>query len=56
MAINVYLLSLKNKINNQSRNRIIDTENVLIVARWEEGWGIGEKGDGSKKYKLVITE
>ena len=32
-------LNLKNKISNQNRNRIIDTENVLMVARWEEGVG-----------------
>ena len=30
-------LNLKNKINKQNRNRIIDTENILMVAIWKEG-------------------
>ena len=42
MAINTYQhLILKHKINEANKNRIIDTENVSIVARWErgaEGW------------------
>ena len=21
-----------------------------------EGWGVGEKGEGNKKYKLAVTE
>ena len=31
-------------------------ENILLVARWEAGWGMGEKGEGIKKYKFVVTE
>ena len=27
--------------NKQNRNRLIDTENKLMVARWEEAWGAG---------------
>lgn len=38
----------------QNRNRPIDTENVLVVARWE-GFG-GEKGEVIKKYELVVKE
>ena len=29
---------LKDKINKQNRNRIIDTENVLTAVRWVGGW------------------
>ena len=44
MAINTYLqLNLKNKINKQNRNRIIDTDNILMMARWEGCWGDGQK-------------
>ena len=40
----------------QNRNRIIDTENILMVARWEVGPGMDEKGEDIQKYKLVLTE
>ena len=40
----------------QNRNRIADTESVLMVARWEGVCGEGGKGEGIKKYKLVVTE
>ena len=46
MAIHIYQqLNLKKKIqaNKQNRNRIIDSENVLMVARWEGGWEDGQK-------------
>lgn len=33
----------KNK-QTQNKTRLIDTENKLMVARWEEGLGLGEKG------------
>ena len=32
-----YMWSLKNKINGQSRNKLIDTENKSMAARWERG-------------------
>ena len=45
MAINIYLSIIESKKQNkQNRNRIIDTENVLIVDRWEAVRGMGEKG------------
>ena len=40
--------NLKNKPNEQTkqyRNRSIDTENKLIVARREVGGGLGETGE-----------
>ena len=48
--------NLKTKINTQNRNRLKDTENKLMVVGWEEGWGLGEKGAGVKKYKLAVTK
>ena len=43
-------------MNKQNRNRLIDTENILTDARWKRGSGMGEKGEGIKKHKLVVTE
>ena len=45
-------------MNKQNRKRIIGTENVLMVARWEGscGGGGGDKREGIKKSKLVVTE
>ena len=40
----------------QNKNRLIHTENILTIARWHGGWGHGEKGEGIKKHKLVVTE
>ena len=42
--------------NKQNRNTSIDTENRLMVARWEGLWEMGEKGKRIKNYKLVVTE
>ena len=40
-------MNLKNRINKQAeQNRIIDTENVLMLARWE-----GCRGEWMKKVK-----
>ena len=55
MAINTYLSKTQSKKQNkQNRSRVIDTENVSMVARWARG--IGKKGEGVKKYKLVVME
>ena len=43
-------------MNKQKRNRLIDTEKILIIARWEVVAGMDEKGEGIRKYKLVVTE
>ena len=37
--------NLKNTINKQNRNGLIDTENRLMVTRWEAG-----KGEEIKNY------
>ena len=53
------------EMNKQHRNRFIGTEKRLVVARlwvgggvggWGEVWGLGGKGEGVKKYKLVVTK
>ena len=44
-------LKKKSRIERDS-----DTENVLLVASWEEGRGMGEKGEVIRNYKLVVTE
>ena len=47
MAKNMYQqLNLKNKINTQNRNTFIDTENILMVARWKGVGGMSENGEG----------
>ena len=43
-------------MNKQNSNRLADTENILMVARGERGWRLGEKGGGIEKYRLVVTE
>ena len=48
----IYIWNLENK---QNRSRLIDTENKLMVARWERGWGLGGNGEGIK-YKVVLTK
>lgn len=40
-------------MNKQNRKRIVDTENILMVARWEGPWETGKKDEGIKKYKLL---
>ena len=38
------------------RDRIMDTESILMVCRWRSNWGYVWRGEGIKKYKLVVTE
>ena len=38
-------------MNKQNRNRLIDTENILMIAG-----GVCEKGEGMKKHRLVVTK
>ena len=42
-------------MNKQNRNKLVDTENLLTFARWDGSWG-DKKGEGIRKYKLVVTE
>ena len=39
-----------------NKKKLIDTENILMVVRWEGGWGMSENGEGIKNYKLVVTK
>ena len=36
---------------NQTKNRLIDTENKLVVARVEGGWGRSEMGEGDQEIQ-----
>ena len=38
------------------QNRLIDTENKLMVTRWERTWELGAKGDRIKKCTLAIIK
>ena len=42
---------MKNETDN-----LIDTENKLMLARWEGVWEMVEKVEGIKKYKLAVTK
>ena len=56
MTINTYLSTTEYKItkltSKQNRNRLTDTESILMIAKWEKCWGVGEKGEGINNYKL----
>ena len=51
-----FLGNLKKTINKENRNRLTDTENRLMVAKWERIWRLGEKGERIDKYRLVVTK
>ena len=40
------------KTKEQNKNKLIDAENRLIVAG--SGWGVGEFGEDSQRYKLPV--
>lgn len=58
MAIDTYLSTndSEKKIKQQNRNRLLDAENILTVARWEGVEGYEWKADGIKQHKLLVTE
>ena len=39
-------------MNKQNRNRLIGTENILMVARWEGVGRLGEKDEGIKTVQI----
>ena len=43
-------------MNKQNRIRLIDTENKLMVARGRGHGRLCEKGEGIKKYRLVVAK
>ena len=44
MAINTHQqINLKNKTKKWNRNRLIDTEKLLTIDRWEGVWGMDVK-------------
>ena len=38
------------KQNKQTKNKLTDTENILVVTRGEEGWRVSETGKGAQLY------
>ena len=49
--------NLKNTyMNKQNRNKVIGTENKLMIFKWVGGGKLGEKCEGIKKYKLAVTK
>ena len=41
-------------MNTPNRNKLIDTENKLVVTRWEEFGRRAKKVKGIKMYKLPV--
>ena len=48
--------NLKNKISNENRNRLMDTENRLMVDRGEGVERQGKKSERITKYTSIVTE
>ena len=44
--------NLRDKINKQNKNKLTDTENKLMAARWEGDMGWWKKGERIKMYRL----
>lgn len=40
--------NLKNKYKQQNKNKLIDTENRLVVIKGEKGGEVGEMGEGGQ--------
>ena len=42
----------------KNRDRIMDTERVLMTGRWEEVWGMGEQGGDEEvqigRYRVAM--
>ena len=58
MAINTCLSTVDSKKKNkkQNRTRFIDTQNILMVTDGRFVGGLGEEGEGIKKYELIVPE
>ena len=41
-------------MNKYKRNKPIDTENILMAAKWERGWREVKMGEGLRCKLLVI--
>ena len=41
---------------NKQQRRLIESENRPMVARGEGVGGLGVRGEGIEKYRLVVTE
>ena len=51
-----YMQNLNNNINEQTKQKKDSWGNRLVVARGERVGGLGEKGEGTEKYRQVVTE
>ena len=49
------MLNLKNKRNEQTKQKLTYRENNLMVPRWKGFGEMGEKGEGIKKHKLIVN-
>ena len=43
-------------MNQQNRSKLIDTETIMMVARWERVGGMGDSGEGLKMCKLPVIK
>ena len=43
-------------MNTQKRNRLADPEIKLMAVRGQGAGELGDKGEGIKKYRLIVTE
>ena len=48
-------LESKTKINNESRNRLIDTVNILNGCQIGGVWGMSKEGEGIKSTDWLLT-
>ena len=52
-----YMENLQKKINEQTKKKQTHRyREHLIVAKWEWGWGMGEKGEEIKMCKLPVIK
>ena len=43
-------------MNKQNRNRLIDTDNKLMLPDGKDVWRLGENGGGVEMSKLAVIE
>ena len=41
--------------HTHTHTKFVDTENRLIIARGRD-WRVGDKGEGVKRYKLIVIK
>ena len=43
-------------MSKQNKNKLVDTENKVTVARWEGVGEMSEEVEGIQKYRLAVTK